>query len=146
MTTTTAVCLNGAVARLDDGWYWRDGTPEPRIHDLQLRHLAPNWRCISRGGLTYVEIPRHWRDQTKDDLVAGEIAVLISDHGQPGEIYAEGVAEAMDNHRLTYRGYLVPITAWDERMRRVVGCQWDTAEEADLLARAAHITTGEHHG
>lgn len=130
------VCFGGALTRREDGWYWRDGRREPRVTDLLLRHLAPNFRCITRDRTTYVEIPRHWRDQTPDDDAAAAIAALISDHGRPADIYAEGVAEAFDDHRLTYRGYLVPIAAWDAAMSAVVGCRWDTEHEADLLRRA----------
>jgi len=49
--------LGGTLFRDESGtWHWADGTPEPRVWDLTLCDLAPNWRCITFGSGTYVEI------------------------------------------------------------------------------------------
>lgn len=130
----------GRLRRLGpDTWAWADGTPEPRVRDLWLRDVAPNWRVIADGsGRSFVEVPLWWRDLVRDPDVARAIAGLLVG-SEPTRIYAEGVAEALDDHRRTVRGYRIPLEAWDERMSEVVGASWDRADEAAILARAASI-------
>lgn len=58
----TVTALAGALQRrLLGGWYWRSGDAEPRVRDLTLRQLAPNFRCATYGDKTCVEIPAGWR-------------------------------------------------------------------------------------
>lgn len=139
----TSTTLGGALLRrLRGGWHWRSGDAEPRIRDMTLRDVAPNFRCCNRGGITYVEIPgrweepRYWPGGRRDDQVAKAIRDLIREHGQRGAIYGEGYAELLDDHRVTVDGCIVPIQAWDDRMCDVVGRWWDKEHEADILTRA----------
>ena len=84
---------------------------------MKLRDIAPSLRCITYGdGQTWVEIPRHWRDRVRDERVVQAITALILEDGKTGDIYAEGVAEAFEDHRLRMAGYLVPVEAWDRVM------------------------------
>lgn len=56
--------------------------------------------------------------------------------GSPALIYAEGLAEALDDHRARSTGYLVPLEAWREAMSRVVGASWEASDEQEIMARA----------
>jgi hypothetical protein len=133
----TITALNGALRRGEDGrWYWADGTPEPRVYDMRLADIAPSFRCIRYGSGTYVEIPRNWQRRISDRHVTVAVEYLIDHHGKPADIFGEGIAEALDEHRVTVPGYLVPIEEWDRIMNGVIGAQWDIANEADILARA----------
>lgn len=123
--------LGGRLIRRPEGWFVRFGrreVPAPWVRDLRLRDLAPNWRVITPMGrlvaASFVEVPRWWRDVVRDPDVRAAIEGLV-DGLEEEAIYAEGVAEATGDHRRTYRGYLVPLAAWDERMAEVVGATWD---------------------
>lgn len=135
--------LGGTLERREDGWYWKDGTKEPRVRDMRLRDLAPNFRCINRGGKTMVEVPhdwtneRHWPNRQIDkDVLAGMRELLQHRSAEAGEVFAEGLAELLDDHRLSKPGWLVPIEAWDAVMNEHCGCWWDMREQDDILARA----------
>lgn len=131
--------LNGRLTRHPSGWYWADGTPEPRARDMRLRDLAPNLRCLTFGdGSTVVEVPCYWQDLAHDAQARQAIANLVRVAGKPASIYAEGVAEAMDDHRRTIRGWYVPIEYWDAVMSEVVGVAWDHADEVAIMARAGN--------
>ena len=135
--------LDGALERHLDGWRWRDGSPEPRVRDMLLADIAPNFRCVTGGsGMTVVEIPLDWRNRKYwpreriDPQAANEITALITESGKRGAIYAEGLAETFDDHRLRKGGYRVPVALWDAAMREPVGVWWDKTDETDILARA----------
>lgn len=134
--------LGGTLERRLDGWYWPDGTPEPRVRDMALADVAPNFRCCSSGGITYVEIPRRWREPRYwpkgriDEAAAIAIAELLAEGGERGAIYAERLAEAIDEHRLTVDGYRVPVALWDAAMREPCGVWWEDADTAEIMARA----------
>lgn len=135
--------LGGTLERHADGWRWRGGAKEPRVRDVLLSELAPNFRCTNRGGDTYVEIPhdwdagKYWPGQRQDpDAVHAIRDLLQSAAAVRAPIYAEGLAEALDDHRLSKHGWLIPIAQWDAVMREHAGCWWDKREEHDILARA----------
>lgn len=73
----------------------------------------PNFRCISYADGTYVEVPSWWADRVEDEETRQAISHLIMEDGKQSRIFAEGVAEVTDDHRRTYRGYLIPMKAWD---------------------------------
>lgn len=139
--------LGGALVRDPDTatWRWSDGTPAHEVVDLTLRDVAPNFRCATYGSGCVVEIPRRWRSAghwprgVVDPDAAEAIDRLLRVHGQPARIYAEGLAEMRDDHRLTRDGYVVPIDAWDAAMLQVCGASWAKADEAAILARAAEV-------
>jgi hypothetical protein len=130
--------LRGAlVRRAPNVWAWADtGEVEPRVRDLRVRDLAPNYRVIARGGgRRYVEVPRDWpRDVTDPDVE--EALRRLCARRPVVDIYAEGVAEALDYHRVTSPGYLVPLKEWDAEMDRVIGATWLQRDEPALLERA----------
>jgi hypothetical protein len=135
-----STALSGRLRRLGpDTWAWADGTPEPRVRDLRLRDLAPNWRVIADGeGHRFVEVPLFWRDVVRDPDVRRAIDGLV--RGEPVRwIYAEAVAEATGDHRRSMRGYLVPVERWDDRMAEVVGAAWDRGDEPAILERASAL-------
>lgn len=143
----TITALHGALARRDDGWYWRDGEHEARAEDMRLRDVAPNFRCVTYGsGGTVVEIPHDWRAAKYwpagrvDNDAVDAIEEMIAHHTcEPSPIYAEGLAEMLDDHRLRKSGYMVPLASWDGLMADVVGVTWPREHEADILARAESL-------
>lgn len=141
MSSTTTTALYGALERRADGWYWRDGTPEPRVRDMLLQDIAPNFRVVQG----FVEFPtdwgdaRHWPAGVVDDDARNHIARLLHEVGQRGTIYAEGTAELLDDHRTREQGWRIPVTLWDPVMRRQCGVWWDKADEASILARANEL-------
>ncbi|GBC87323.1 hypothetical protein HRbin12_01326 [bacterium HR12] len=130
--------LGGALRRVaKDVWVWTDtGERELRVRDLTLRDLAPSYRVIFRGEHHLVEVPELWRKDVSDPDVEEVLTHLLAEQGRAADIYAEGLAELLDDHRARSRGFLVPLEAWDEAMSRVVGCQWDRADEEEIMARA----------
>lgn len=133
--------LGGALVLYSQTWLWSDGQPAPNVRPMRLNHLAPNFRVVS--GI--VEVPadwqdkRHWPDRRIDQDAFREIAILTANERGKQMIYAEGAAEAMDDHRLQRPGYRVPVADWDAVMRQVVGAWWDEADEAAILARAKEL-------
>lgn len=121
----------------DGGWRWRDGAPEPRVSTLRLRDIAPNFRCITFGnGRTYVEIPHRWQRDVTDPDVRAAIRELVQDRGRPADIFAEAGAVALDDHRVTQKGYLVPVDDWDVVMQEPCGATWDKKDEEAIFERA----------
>ena len=141
MTTILSTQLGGALQRRPDGWYWRDGTPETRVRDMLLNDIAPNFRVLNGA----VEIPHDWRSarhwpQSRIDTDAAEaIARLLSDVGKPASIYADGLAEALDEPASRVQGHTVPVSHWDAAMREPCGAWWDGEHQADILATADRL-------
>lgn len=142
MSAPISTTLGGALHRYPEGWRWSDGTPEPRVRDMLLSDIAPNFRCITYADITYVEIPagwrqgRYWPNGRVDPDAASAIDGLLRECGQRSPIYAEGLAEALDDHRLTTAGWLVDIAQWDAVLREPCGVWWDNAHEKEILTRA----------
>ena len=136
--TPISVALGGALERFADGWRWSDGMPEPRVRDMLLADIAPNFRVVSGK----VEIPARWREARYwpngriDTQAAEEIAALIADAGRRSPIYAEGLAERLDAPRLKVHGYVIDVAQWDEVMREPCGVWWDKQHEDEILERA----------
>ena len=143
--TILSTTLGGALQRRPDGWYWRDGKAEPRVRDMLLNDIAPNFRVMG----SVVEIPhdwrapRHWPRDRIDTQAAEAIARLLSDVGRPHLIYAAGIAEMLDDHRSAVQGYTVPIAQWDAALREPCGVWWDRAHEADILDIARRLNEGK---
>ena len=125
----------------------RDGIREPRARDTLLAELAPNFRCVNRGGTTYFEVPHDWTAERRwpggrvDEAAAAGIREVLEDRGtKTGPIYADGLAELLDDHRLEKNGYLVPIEHWNAVMRdEPIGCWWKESDAAAILARAREL-------
>lgn len=146
MTAPLSTALDGTLERHADGWRWRDGTPEPRVRDMTLADIGPNFRCAHhawRGQhCACVEIPARWRVDARywpsrriDMQAAAQIDSLLREAGERAPIYLEGLAEALDDHRLTGDGWIVSAAMWDAVMREPCGVWWDTEHEADIYAR-----------
>lgn len=137
--------LGGALQRRPDGWYWRDGTPEPRVRDMLLNDIAPNFRV--QGGTVEIphdwRAPRHWPNGRIDNDAAEAIGRLIGDLGKPGAIYADGLAEALDEPLAHVHGHTVPIAHWDAAIREPCGTWWDREHEADILDTARRLNEGK---
>ncbi len=144
MTAALWTALGGALERHPEGWRWRDGTPARHVTDLLLIACAPNFRCATygSGSGTVVAIPhdwrarRHWPSGRVDTETARVIDDLIRDCGTRGAIYADGLAEAFDDHRARIHGWTVPVAQWDAVMRAPCGASWDRAHEDAILTRA----------
>lgn len=145
MSAPLSTTLGGTLQRHTDGWRWSDGTPEPRVRDMMLSHVAPNFRCGLHGGVTCVEIPARWRDARYwpggriDTQAAVQIDDLLRECGRRSPIYLEGLAEALDDHRLTGDGWIVDVAQWDAVMREQCGAWWDQQHEAEIFARARSL-------
>ena len=120
---------------------------EPRVRDTLLVELAPNFRCVNRRGTTYIEVPhdweaeRHWPDGQVDEEAAIGIRQLLEGRATKARsIYADGLAELLDDHRLETNGYLVPIEDWNAVMRdEPIGCWWNQSDEGAILTRAREL-------
>jgi hypothetical protein len=113
---------------------------------MRLRDVTPNFRCITTGSGTSVEVPhdwssaRHWTGGNIDkDAAAGIRELLQHSSAKRAAVFAEGLAELLDDHRLSKPGWLVPIAAWDEVMNEPCGCWWDMKEQEGILARAREL-------
>lgn len=141
--TPLATTLGGTLERRDDGWVWRDGTPEPRVHDLPLSHFAPNFRCMTDGrGRCCVEIPDGWEDRFTWDHApdtAAAIRAVIREAGARAPVFAERVAAVLDDHRVSQPGHRVPVEIWDAHMSEPAGAGWESVHETDILTRAAAL-------
>ena len=116
--------LGGALERRGpDDWAWTDsGEKEPRVRDMRLVDLAPNYRVVKFGsGERFVEVPVGWDAEVADPDVLETLVRLIVRYGEL----------AADN------GWRVPLEEWDRELGRVVGAWWDKADEPALLERAA---------
>ena len=139
----TASALNGALLCVAGCWTWKDGTPEPRVRHMLLRDLAPNFRCIPG----WVEIPHNWRSPNRwpngrvDADAERAIKAMISAAGKSAPIYADGLAEALDDHRMQVDGHVIPIDEWNHQMTATCGVWWSTEHETEILSRAAQLTT-----
>lgn len=145
MSTPLSSALGGTLCRLPEGYRWRDGTVETRVRDMKLSDVAPNFRCTSHGGTSFVEIPNGWRQQrywprgVVDEEAASRIAELVRDAGHPAAIYAEGLAEILDDHRLSKSGTLVDAAQWDALMCEHCGVWWDMEHQEEILTRARSL-------
>lgn len=80
---------------------------------MTLRDAGPNYRCITYGNGTFVELPHNWRQHVPEGPIRDAIQRLVDRHPQDDAIYAEGLAELTDEHRLAKHGCLIPIKEWD---------------------------------
>lgn len=138
--------LDGALRRDADGWYWRDGRREPRVRDLRLEELAPDWRCVRRGRLAWVEIPTDWRAGVRHDELTRAITELVRDYASVGPIEDTGAAATVGRRGQRRSGYRVPLRAWRTIMDQPAGATWPAADHEAICARARELgcTPPEH--
>lgn len=115
------------------------------MRDMLLNDIAPNFRV--QGGTVEIphdwRAPRHWPNGRIDNDAAEAIGRLIGDLGKPGAIYADGLAEALDEPLAHVHGHTVPIAHWDAAMREPCGTWWDREHEADILDTARRLNEGK---
>lgn len=128
--------LDGALRRGDGGWYWADGRFEPRVRDLWLEELAPDWRCVRRGTHTWVEIPTEWRTRVHHPELTRAVTELVRQYADIGPIRDQGAATAVGERGQWRSGYRVPLEPWLVIMRQPCGATWDSGDDADIRARA----------
>lgn len=131
--------LGGALRRAPGGWYWADGTFEPRVRDLYLEELAPDWRCVRHARFAWVEIPTDWRFQVKDDEVRRAVNELVRDYATIGSIHDDSAAAAVGRRGQRRSGYRVPIRAWRLIMHQPAGAAWSRSDDAAIRERAAAL-------
>jgi hypothetical protein len=85
---------------------------------------------------------RHWPRGRVDGDAARVIADLVKVAGTAAPVYAEGLAEAFDDHRLGKHGHRVPIEQWDASMREPCGATWLNRDEAAILLCAKSVGYG----
>ena len=132
--------LGGALERRGpDDCAWTDtGEPEPRVRDMKLIDLAPNYRVVKFGdGSHFVEVPMGWGAEVTDPDVMEVLVRLVVRYGEPATIFVERPARRPNHRRSPYNGWRVPLEEWDREMGRVVGVWWDKPDEPAVLERAA---------
>lgn len=72
----------------------------------------------------------------------GTATHLLAEHCRPAQIYAEDVARPLNDRRARSRSFLARPDASDRETSRVVGYQWDPADEEELMARAERARQG----
>lgn len=105
--------------------------------DTKLRDIAPNFRCITHGGKTHVEIPLQYGRMMHTGLshefksaVRDAINYLLKKHGTQGAIfdeYNDGQGTPTMRGYNMRRGYTVHIEYWDQVMNQTVE-QWQAAK------------------
>jgi len=128
--------LDGTLCRGPDGWYWCDGTFEPRVRDLYLEELAPDWRCVRRGHCAWVEIPTDWRFHIHDDELERAITELVRDYATIGSIRDESAARSVGERGQLRSGYRIPLKAWYLIMHQPIGATWGVSEDSVIRERA----------
>lgn len=125
MPAPTIAAMGGALLRVEEGWRWRDGRAEPRVHDVTAleAYEFPRITRVSprgEGRVEYLALPRA--------LAASEpeLVEFLSTH--------EGAAVPSPEDPTVIE---VPWTIWEPWARAcVVGLRWDAADEEDLLREA----------
>lgn len=135
--------LDGTLRRGDGGWYWIDGTFEPRVRDLLLEELAPDWRCVRRGRHAWVEIPTEWRMSVRDPELTRAVTELVRQYAQIGPIRDQGAASSVGDRGQLRSGYRVPIDAWRIVMQQPCGAVWETSDDRAIRAIARALGARE---
>jgi len=135
-TVPTISEFDGTLLRDWQGWYWADGRREPRVRDLRLEEIAPDWRCVRRGRLAWIEIPTDWRAEIGHDELIRAVTELVRDYASIGLIEDTGAAATVGRRGHRRSGYRVPLSAWRLIMAQPIGATWDPTDHADIRARA----------
>lgn len=119
-------------------WAWNNGDPAPEVSDLTLSH-AYNFRARTFGsGNVFIEVPVKQAANNPDLqwTIGFEKALSGDDMGQQ-RFHPDGritrVTDRPDGGAIR-EVYLVPLAEWDARP--IFGCQWDTAAEPAIFAKA----------
>lgn len=138
-TVPTISEFDGALRRDHRGWYWADGERESRVRDLLLADLAPEWRCVRRGQLAWVEIPTDWRSSVTHDELVRAVTELVRDYASIGPIDDIGAVSAVGRRGQRRSGYRVPLQIWQMIMAQPVGATWDALDDEAIRERAREL-------
>lgn len=128
--------LDGTLKRGPSGWFWSDGTFEPRVRDLTLEELAPSWRCVRFAQHTWVEIPTDWRFRVGHAELRRAVSELVRDYSTIGAIRDDGASSVVGYRGQMRSGYRVPLRAWKLIMQQPIGATWDESDDEDIRAHA----------
>jgi len=133
--------LQGFLFRGSDRWYWLDGSPEPRVHDVHIQSPAANYTTVNREGVSYVEIPSDYRAHIPPAATTTleAIETLIHDHGRETEVHAGELARITGMPSLTVTGRIVPLSAWQQAMRAPRGAAWSSHHDGDIRGYARSL-------
>jgi hypothetical protein len=143
ITVATITELDASLYRGDGGWYWVDGTFEPRVRDLLLEELTPAWRCLGRGPYAWVEVPTEWRSRVCDPELTRALTELVRHYADIGPIRDQGAASTVGERGQLRSGYRVPLSAWRIIMREPCGAVWDRSDDAAIHAIARSLGARE---
>ncbi len=103
----------------------KEPTPQykPGRRQMRLSDVAPNFRCATLRGTTYVEVPRTYSSYMRAGLPADvRDAVNKTITGlcrkSPGARAADVYDERLDDGRSTVPGWVVPLADWEHAMRQ----------------------------
>lgn len=130
--------LEGFLLRYEDGWYWSDGSPEPRCKDMRLYDLVPThiWRKIRHNGEFYLEIPHDWRECIEHEEVRAAIEQLIERYAAPAAtpdlrtLYRHSTRAPNNSH-----GYHLRLKLWKSYMSEPIGALWERKDDEAIQAK-----------
>ena len=96
---------------------------KPGRRQMRLSDVAPNFRCATRRGTTYVEVPQAYSSYVQAKLPAdvrdaGSRTITGLCRKSPGARAADVYDERLDDGRSTVPGWVVPLADWEHAMRQ----------------------------
>lgn len=136
---TTA--LQGCLERHADGWYWCDGTYEPRVDDVPLDYASDQWPRLDSDEGTAVGVPHDFRQRIPPGQTAliTLIDALVREHGIAAALPAKDMDHQTGLEGLQRHGWLIPESVWNDRVSRPLGARWDINDEPLLLEKAGAL-------
>ena len=135
--------LGGTLERREDGWYWSDGTKEPRVEDLHPSSHY-NFRIRTYHDGSYVEVPHQVAYENSD--LSWVINAWDSNklkEGISGDVRDHTLVPGAEGLKIIKKGpgvLLVPVEQWDLWANMTpIGALWDKADEEEILHRARQL-------
>lgn len=141
-STPLITSLQGYLERHESGWFWCDGTPEPRVRDLRVDDFNPDWPTEEREGRLYIRIPEDFRSAIAPGNTAliGAIQQLIRDTCASTTTMPE--PEYSASERVTpirSGGWLVALDAWRRTLAGPHGASWAAHDEPAIFSIAQSL-------
>lgn len=133
------VDLTGLIERRADGWYWKNGEPEPRLFDIGAAFFAPGFAQVDHEGRQYVAVPAHWEDGGAWDgsaSVRDLIRQAIEEGGQLAEL------TPTDPPGEPIEGWIVPIELWESILCEPIGAAWRDEDDDAILGMYIKLKEG----
>ncbi len=119
----TFSALGGLLVRGDDGWRWRDGSPEPRVRDLTAAEAF--------------QFPRVRSVDPRTGVAAGYVAIPRTALAEDADLLGAVVEEAGERVLDAGPTLEVPEELWDAwAPAQVIGLGWEPDDESEILRRA----------